>query len=142
MPVTHVPISISDASTYTVDSDNSGLVHYVPDLTASCTITLPTPKAGLWFEFVYAGVAADAQNWVIDSGSTTNYYIGGLVHLDTDANAAGDEVVPIAGNGSSNSKLTVVTPDVGTRVRVESANGTVWILSGYVASATVPSFAD
>lgn len=142
MPVTHVPVSVTDAATYTVDADNSGLVHYMPNLTATCTVTLPSPKAGLWFEFVYAGVAADAQNWVIDTGSNTNYFVGGLVHLDTDAGSAGDEIVPIAGDGNSNSKLTVVTPDVGTRVKVESANGTTWILSGYVASATVPSFAD
>lgn len=142
MPVTHVPVSVSDATTYTVLAQNSGLVHYMPNLTSTCTITLPTPKAGMWFEFVYAGVAADAQNWVITSGSDTNYYIGGLVHLDTDAGAAGDEVVPIAGDGNSNSKLTVVTPDVGTRIRVESANGTLWNLCGFVVSATVPSFAD
>lgn len=142
MPVTYVPVSVPDATTYTVLAYNSGLAHYMPNLTSNCTITLPTPKAGLWFEFVYAGVAADAQNWVISSGSTTNYYVGGLVHLDTDAGAAGDEVVPIAGNGSSNDKVTIVAPDVGTRVRVESANGTTWVLSGYVVSATVPSFAD
>lgn len=142
MPATHVPVSIPDATTYTVLASNSGVVHYCPNFTSTCTITLPAPKAGLRFEFAYAGVAADAQNWVINTGSDTNYFVGGLVHLDTDAGAAGDEVVPIAGDGNSNSKMTVVTPDVGTRVRVESANGTLWVVSGYVVSATVPSFAD
>ena len=51
MPVTHVAVAIPDAATYTVLASNSGLVHYVPDLTATCTITPPTPKAGLWFDF-------------------------------------------------------------------------------------------
>jgi hypothetical protein len=138
MPVTHVPVTIADAATYTVLADNAGLTHYVPDLTATCTITLPTPKAGLWFEFAYSGVASDAQNWVISTGSNTNYYSGGLLFCDHDT----DVVAPIAGNGSSNSKLTVVTPAVGTRVRVESRNGVVWALSGFVNSATIPSFAD
>jgi hypothetical protein len=138
MPVTHIPVSISDATTYTVLADNSGCTHYVPNPSSSITITLPTPKAGLRFEFAYSGVAADAQNWVIDTGSNTNYFDGGLQHIDND----GDTVAPIAGDGNSNSKLTVVTPDVGTRVCVECRNGTLWTLSGFVGSATVPSFAD
>lgn len=138
MPVTHVPVSVPDATTYTVLARNSGLVHFMPNLSSSCTVTLPAPKAGLWFEFAYSGVAADAQNWVISTGSDTNYYIGGLQFIDNDT----DVVAPIAPDGNSNSKLTVVTPDVGTRVRVESANGTLWVLSGFVGSATIPSFAD
>lgn len=138
MVVTHVPVSISDAATYTVLADNSGLRHYVPDLTATCTITLPTPKAGLWFEFVYNGIAADAQDWVIDTSSDTYYFKGGLMFCDQD----GDALAPIAGDGNSNSKLTVVKPEPGTRVLVECVDGTRWNLSGYVLSATIPSFAD
>lgn len=138
MPVTHVSVTVPDAATYTVLAQDSGLIHYMPNLTSTCTITLPKPKAGLWFEFAYFGVAADAQNWVIDTGSNTNYFDGGLQFIDNDT----DVVAPIAGDGNSNSKLTVVTPDVGTRVRVESRNGTLWTLSGFVGSATIPSFAD
>lgn len=138
MPVTHVPVSVPDATTYTVLAENSGLTHYLPNLTSGCTITLPAPKAGMWFEFAYSGVAADAVNWIIDTGSNTNYFDGGLQFIDNDT----DVVAPIAGDGNSNSKLTVVTPDVGTRVRVESRNGTLWTLSGFVGSATIPSFAD
>lgn len=138
MAVTFVPVSVPDAATYTVLSDNSGIMHYLPNLTATCTITLPSPKAGLWFEFAYSGVAADAQNWVITTGSDTNYFDGGLQFIDNDT----DVVAPIAPDGNSNSKLTVVTPDVGTRIRVESRNGTLWTLSGFVGSATIPTFAD
>lgn len=138
MAVTFVPISIADAATYTVLSENSGLMHYFPDFTATCTATLPSPKAGLWFEFAYSGVAADAQNFVVSSGSNTNYFDGGLQFIDNDT----DVVAPIAGNGSSNSKLTVVTPNVGTHFRVESRNGTTWTLSGFVGSATIPTFGD
>jgi len=138
MPVTHIPVSVSDAATYTVLADNAGLSHYIPNLTADITITLPSPKAGLWFDFVYAGVAADAQDWLIDTASDTNYFVGGLVFMDQD----GDALAPIAGDGNSNSKLTVLTPEPGTRIRVESTNGTTWTLSGYVLSATIPSFAD
>lgn len=138
MPVTYVPVLVPDATTYTVKADNAGLFHYIPDLTATCTITLPTPKAGLWFEFVYAGDAADAANWVITSGSNTYFFKGGFTFHDQD----GDVVAPIDGNGSSNSKVTISTPEPGTRVRFESANGTNWYLTGSVLSATVPAFAD
>lgn len=142
MPVTHVPVAVTNATTYSVLADNAGLVHYVPNLTSNCTITLPTPKAGLWFEFVYAGVAADAQNFIIAAGSDTYFAVGGVVHLDSDADAAGDEVVAVYPNGSTNSKLTVTTPGAGTRIRVESVNGTNWTFNGQVVSVTAPAFAN
>ena len=144
MPVTHVPVSIAAATTaYTVLADSSGLTHYIADLTGSCTFTLPTPKAGLWFEFVYSGGAADAQNWIIDTGSDTNFFVGGVSFLDTDAGDAADEVhLGVYSDGNSNSKLTVVVPAAGTRVKVESTNGTTWHVSGIVIAATVPTMAD
>ena len=139
MAFTLVPKTIVAATTaHTVLSEDAGVIHYVEDLTGNCTFTLPTPKAGLWFEFRYAGVAADAQNWIITTGSNTNFFIGGLQFIDNDT----DVVAPIAGNGTTNSKLTVITPDVGTIVRVESLNGTTWCLSGFVGSATIPTFGD
>jgi hypothetical protein len=138
MAVTHVPVSIADATTYTVLADNSGITHYFPDFTATCTATLPAPKAGLWFEFVPSGVAADAQNFVISTGSDTNYFVGGLTFIDHDT----DVVAPVYPDGNSNSKLTLVTPAAGTLIRIESANGTTWVVSGFAASATVPTFAD
>lgn len=134
-------VSVADAATYTVLAANSGKTHIMPNLTASCTISLPTASAGLEYKFIYGAVAADAQNWVIDTGSDTNFYLGGLVHLDTDAGSAGDEVVSAVGDGDSNSKLTVVTPDAGTEVSL-ICDGTNWYLSGVVNSASIPTFAD
>lgn len=138
MAPTFIPILVPDAATYTVLARNTGMRHYIPDLGQTCVITLPTPKAGLWFEFAYSGVAADASDWTFDTGSNTNYFIGGLAFNDNDTNV----VSPIAGDGNSNSKLTIVTPDVGTIVRIESTNGTLWAVSGLASSATIPSFAD
>lgn len=139
MAATFIPILIPDATTYTVLARNTGMLHYFPDLTATCTATLPSPKAGMWFEFASSGVAADASNWVFDTGSNTNYFIGGLTHNNTTAD---EEAGTISGDGNSNSKLTVVTPAPGTRIRIESTNGTLWALSGSAVSATIPSFAD
>lgn len=142
MPVTHFPISVPNSTAYTVDPDNSGLVHYLPDVTATITLTLPTPQTGLWFEFAYIGAAADAQNWIISAASSSNFYKGGVVHMDSDAGAGVDELVPVRSNGTTNAKLTVVTPDVGTRVRIECADGTTWNLVGHVVSTTVPTIGD
>jgi hypothetical protein len=142
MPVTHVPVTVGDVTAYTVLADNSGLMHYIPDLTADCTFTLPTSKAGLWFEFAYAGIAADTADWIFQSASATNYFLGGVVHLDTDADAAGDEVVMVASDGNSNDFFRVLVPQPGTRVRIECHNGTNWVVSGYVVAATAPTMAD
>lgn len=135
-------ISIPDAATYTVLAANSGKPHIVPDLSASsCTMYLPAVSAGLEYEFYYKGIAADGRSWVLDTGSDTNYFIGGLVHLDADSGTGADEIAPYAGDGNSNSKVTIVTPNVGTRVKV-ICDGTNWILSGYVVSTQNPTFAD
>lgn len=138
MPNTFVPISISDAATYTVLAKNRGLTHYVPDVTASITITLPSPKAGMWYEFVYAGGAADAQDMIITTASDTNYFVGGVGWMDLN----GDTVNGVYSNGSSNSKITVVTPAAGTILKVQSYNGTTWLISGNVISDTTPAFAN
>jgi hypothetical protein len=142
MPVTYVPITVPDAATYTVKSQNAGLIHYMPDLTADCTITPPAPKAGLWFEFVYSGTAADAQDWIIDTGTNTNYFVGGVLYALTSAGDTEDEIVAVDSDNNSNSKITVLTPEAGTRVRIESTNGTTWHVSGVVVSADPPTFTD
>lgn len=134
-------VSVPDNASYAVLAANSGKPHIIPDQTATVTLTLPAVASGLEFTFIFAGITADAQDWIINTGADANYFLGGLVHLDTDADAAGDEVVPIAGDGNSNSKCTIKTPNVGTRINV-LCDGTHWVLSGYSVSATVPSFAD
>lgn len=130
-------VSVPDAASYSLLAANSGKTHAMPNLTASCTVSLPTPAAGLEYKFIYSGVAADAQNILLDSGSDTNYFIGGLHHSDLDGNSQ----AAVAGDGDSNSILTIVTPAPGTEVSL-ICDGTLWILSGTVASATVPSFAN
>lgn len=136
VPVAFGVVNIADAATYTVLRANSGKTHVLPDLTADIVISLPEAEAGLSYEFVYGGIAADAHDWALDTGSNTNYYLGGLLYVD-DAPAADS----VAGDGDSNSIVNVLTPEPGTVVRV-MCDGTNWILSGTVASANAPTFAD
>ena len=135
-------VSIADAATYTALAANSGKVHVFPDLTASCTVALPAVSAGLEFTFIGKAVAADAQNWIFQTESATNYFTGGVSFADTDAGAAADEIhAGIWSNGSSNDFLTVVTPGAGTIIYM-ICDGTNWIVNGQVFSATVPAFSD
>lgn len=135
------PIKLPDTAAHTVGLNNSGKLHIVPNLTASQTITLPPAENGLEFSFIYGGVAADAQNFIISTGSNLNFFLGGVVHLDSDAGAAADEIVTVAPNGTTNSKLTIVTPGVGTRIDA-ICDGTNWYLSGFAVSTAAPTFAD
>jgi hypothetical protein len=133
--------AVADATTYTVLAANSGKTHIVPNFTSSCTISLPAAAAGLEYTFISKAVAADAQNWVITSGSDTNFYVGGLLHADLNAGASTDEIVAVFPDGNSNSKLTVTTPAGGTIVRM-FCDGTNWCVNGTVVSDTAPAFAD
>lgn len=133
-------VAVGDAN-YTVLPENSGKLHMVANVSADRTITLPTPVDGLVFEFIATVSAADGHDWIFDTGSNTNYFTGSIVHLDTDANAAGDEIVVVAPDGNSNSKLQINVPEGGTKVRFIS-DGTLWNVDGFAVSATAPAFAD
>lgn len=138
MALNFSPIVVPDAATYTVERYNSGLTHVVPDLTASCTISLPDAEAGLEYTFMYGGAAADAQNFIVDTGSDTNYFVGGVLHANTTASSASAAVFS---DGNSNSVLTVKVPAAGTSVKV-MCDGTHWYLNGTVCAATVPTLGD
>jgi hypothetical protein len=109
-------------------------------LGADTVVTLPTAAAGLQFDFLYVGGAADAQDLQINTGSDTNFFIGGLNFLDISDDTE-NEPVPVYGDNSSNSKVNIITPGAGTRVECV-CDGTNWFLSGVSISASTPTFAD
>lgn len=135
------PVSLADGDVTLSNAVHSGRFLIVPNGTQDNTYTLPAPVAGAYFCFVYGGVAADATDFFIDTGSDTNFFLGGVLHLDTDADAAADEIVPVFADGDSNSKLQVNLPAM-VQVHVIALNGTNWQIWGNVASATAPVFAD
>jgi hypothetical protein len=135
-------VNVTDAASYTVLAADSGKIHIMPNFTATCTLALPAVAAGLEYTFISKAVAADAQDWKIQSASATNYFLGGVSFADTDAGAGADEIhAGIWSNGSSNDFLNIVTPGAGTYIYV-ICDGTNWIVNGQVFSATVPAFAD
>jgi hypothetical protein len=128
------PVIIADAASYTVLEADSGLVHVLPDLAADCTITLPTPATGLVYEFILGAAIDAAHDWIITTPS--GFFIGGLLYVD-DAPAADS----VASDGNSNDFMRILTPEAGTWVKVWS-DGTNWYVTGQVASANAPTFAD
>jgi hypothetical protein len=133
-------VSITDADT-PITVANSGKPHVIADVSADRTFTLPTPASGLEYAFYPKLNAADGHDWIFTTGSNTNYIVGGVQFLDTDAGAGADEISLVVGNGSSNSKFQVNLPQPGTLIRF-ICDGTLWVLSGVVCSTTAPAFAD
>tara|TARA_R110001583_G_scaffold8506_4_gene40599 strand:+ start:3958 stop:4473 length:516 start_codon:yes stop_codon:yes gene_type:complete len=100
-------------------------------LAADSIFTLPTAADGLQYRFVYVGGAADAQDFQINTGSDTNFFIGGVIQHDI----GGEDGAAYHPNLSSNSRINVLTPDAGTWVEVY-CDGTNWFLAGWISSAT------
>lgn len=131
-------VKVPDATTYTVKAIDSGRIHVLPNLTADIAISLPAAAVGLNYEFIYGGAAADAQDWAIAAGTgNAVYFVGGVVFIDLDT----DVVAPVYSDGNSNELFTVLTPEVGTSIKLV-CDGAVWYINGQVCSATVPTFAD
>lgn len=128
-------VAVADANT-TILATNSGKWHLVANVSADRTFTLPAPAEGLYFPFVAQVGAADGHDWIIDTGSDTNFFLGGVLHVD-DAPAA-DGIHP---DLNSNSKLQVNLPEGGTVVHLY-CDGTNWTVWGTVVSAAAPAFAD
>jgi len=129
-PESYVAIAASETA-YSVLKENSGKLHILPDLDADCVFSLPTAEDGLRYEFISKGVAADAHDWQFDTGSDTNFYLGGITELDTTAATVKLEVP----DGNSNSIMNVLTPDPGSRIQL-ICDGVNWIIEGMVQSET------
>lgn len=128
------PVSVPDGAAYAVLTANSGLLHSVVDQGQNVTITLPAAAAGLSYEFMYGGAAADASNHIFVP--TAGFFIGNVTFHDSQA----DATTAVYSNGSSNDVFTLVTPASYTLRFI--SNGTNWYVSGNVQSATVCTMAD
>lgn len=124
-------VKVTDAATYTVLAANSGKLHIIPNLTADCVISLPAAAAGLYYKFIYGGVAEDAQDVTFDTGSDTNFYLGGVTGLDDDDG----DVLVIYPDGNSNSIMKIDTLNAGSTIELY-CDGTNWYVNAIVVSGT------
>ena len=128
LPVVY--LAANDA-TLTILANDSGQTHIFPDIDADTVVALPAAAAGLRYHFVYGGGAEDAQDWSIETGNNTNYYLGGVVTHDDDD---GDTVVYFS-DESDDSKISVLTPSAGTTIDIW-CDGTNWWITGNIVSGT------
>lgn len=133
-------VAIADENT-SILAANSGKPHVIDNVSADRTFTFPTPASGLEFAFYPKLNAADGHDWIFTTGSDTNYFMGGVTFLDSDAGAGADELSLVVPDGNSNSKLQINLPQPGTMLRF-ICDGTLWVVSGVVCSTTAPTYAD
>jgi hypothetical protein len=130
------PISLSDGNQTLDNATHSGRILLVPDGSQDNTYTLPAPIAGSVFRFVYAGGAADATDAIIVTPGNSNFYIGGITHLDTNA-----DNVTVFSDGNSNSSIQLNVPQAFD-ITIVGKDTTNYQIFGTVTSTTVPAFAD
>jgi hypothetical protein len=130
------PVTLGDEDTTLTNATHSGRLLVVPGISANRTLTLPSPVAGAHFKFIYGGAAEEAENLIFDTGANANYFIGGVVHADSNA-----DNVTIYSDGNSNSKLTL-TDFGGMEINILAKDSTNWLIWGYSEGADAPAFAD
>jgi len=130
------PVTLGDEDKTLTNATHSGRLLVVPAITANRTITLPSPVAGAHFKFIYGGAAEEAENLIFDTGADANYFIGGVVHIQSDADSSS-----VYSDGNSNSKLTLT--DFGcSEINILAKDSTNWLLWGWSEGADAPAFAD
>ena len=130
------PVTLGDENKTLTTATHSGRTLVVPAITANRTITLPSPVAGSHFKFIYGGAAEEAENLIFDTGADANYFIGGIVHIQSDADSSS-----VYSDGNSNSKLTLT--DFGcSEINILAKDSTNWLLWGWSEGADAPAFAD
>ena len=134
------PVVLTDASASITEATHAGRTVVTIDNSADRTFTLPTPIAGMEFKFIYGHTAADGHDVLISAGTgNTLYFKGGVVHHDTDE--TGQTSAMVFSDGNSNEVFQMNLP-AGFEINLVASSTTVWYISGWVASATAPTFAD
>ena len=130
------PVTLGDENKTLDNATHSGRLLVVPAISANRTITLPSPVAGAHFKFIYGGAAEEAENLIFDTGADANYFIGGVVHDDSDA-----DDVTIYADGNSNSTLTL-TDFGGMEINILAKDSTNWLIWGFSQGVDAPAFGD
>jgi len=130
------PVTLGDEDKTLTNATHSGRLLVIPAITSNRTITLPSPVAGSHFKFIYGGAAEEAENIIFDTGANANYFIGGIVHIQSDADSS-----TVYSDGNSNSKLTLT--DFGcSEINIMAKDSTNWLVWGWSEGADAPAFAD
>ena len=136
------PVTLADTAAISLtEATHAGRLIIGPNVGQTSTWTLPTPIAGMSFHFVgpLIALATEDTNSIVISAGTGNsiFFKGRLTFLDID----GDANSVIGGDNDSNETITITTAG-SYDITIVGISATIWMVSGYVASDTVPAFAD
>lgn len=124
---------IETAAATTLTAQQSGAL-VLMDAAAGYTITLPTPVAGMQFEFLQTVTQTSGTQKIITSAATV--FLLGEVFTFTTATASG---AGFAFDGSTHiaytSNGTTTGGIIGTRLKFEALSATVWALTGMVVGS-------
>ena len=136
------PVSLADSSISLTEATHAGRLIIVPDVGQTSTITLPTPIAGMTFEFITAQsvasgalTAADGHDVQIATAGSSIFFTGQILHTGIAT------PVVIWPNNASHYRMNMLLP-ASVHIWLYAVSTTVWALSGWVASAATPTFAD
>ena len=133
------PVTTTNTALTVTEALHGGRMVIVGNVAADRIITLPTPIAGLTFRFTSdVGTAADGHDvqFQISGGGTGLFYLGAVTFLDTD-----NAVSVIAPDGNSSDFLNIHVP-FHYDVTFVGISATRYHVTGFVTSATAPTFAD
>ena len=133
------PVELADhaSSNVLTEATNGGRVNVVPNFSADSVITLPAPKAGLSFHFIYGGAAADGTDVTIQTTGNTLFFKGAVTFLDSNDDEHSSTVFA---NGTAHFKIKIDTPSA-LDIRIVGMSSTVYYISGNATTVTVPAFA-
>jgi len=124
---------IETAAATTLTARQSGAL-VLMDAAAGYTITLPTPVAGMYFEFLQTVTQTSGTQKIITNASTV--FLLGEVLTYTTATASpagfafdGSTHISYASNGTTSGGI------IGTRILVTAISATVWAISGTVVGS-------
>lgn len=129
-------INLADADA-TISAANSGKTHSIANVSADRTFTLPPVEDGLEYTFVAEVGSADGHDWIFAGNTTADLFKGGVLMVDTDAGPA--TVAAVVSDQTDDDQFQVNLPQGGTWVHMH-CDGTYWIVSGVVLSATAAAF--
>ena len=113
----------------------------IPNVGQDTTLTLPTPKADLWFHLLYFGaLATDGHDVLIKTETqNTDFFHGGVIHHDTAQ--TGQTSAMVYGDGDSNDVFNLQEAqamDIWIRGKTTAS----WYIWGWRAGDTPVEIAD
>ena len=140
---TPVVLAAADEATALTEAANAGRVNVIPDVAGNSKVfTLPTPSAaGVYYNFIYGGAAADAHTWHIKTTTTDGsvYFKGALAHHDT--NQTGQTTSIVYSDGDSNDAIELAIAQAFD-IHLLSLSTTVWYMWGWTAGNTLVTLDD